>query len=39
MDRVVNSTLGPVIVFLMLGGAMGFLRSNLEVLQGRRDST
>lgn len=38
MDRLVNSLLDPVIIFFMLGGAIGFLRSNLEIPQAWRDS-
>jgi hypothetical protein len=33
MERVVNSLLDPVIIFFVLGVAIGFLRSNLEIPQ------
>ncbi len=39
MDRVVNTLLDPVIIFFVLGAAIGFLRSNLEIPQAWRDST
>ena len=39
MDRVVNSLLDPVIVFFVLGVAIGFLHLNLEMPQGWRAST
>ena len=39
MDRVVTNCGDPVIVFFMLGVAMGFLRSNLEIAQAWRDGT
>ena len=31
MDRIANSLLDPAIVFFVLGGAIGFVRSNLEI--------
>ncbi len=37
MDRVVNSPLDPVIVFLLLGVAIGFLHFDLEMPKGWRD--
>ncbi len=39
MDRVVDSLLDPVIIFIVLGVAIGFLRSNREMPQAGRDST
>ncbi len=39
MDRVVDSLLYPVIIFFLLGVAIGFLRPNLEIPQAGRDRT
>ena len=39
MDRVVHSVLDRAILFVVLGVAMGSLRSNREVAQAWRDST
>ena len=39
MDRLVKSLIDPVIIFFLLGVAIGFLRSDPETPQGWRDSS
>lgn len=39
MDRVVHNLVDPVIIYFMLGVAIGFLHFNPETPKGWRDST